>query len=59
MITHRMKQQKELLIVHALTVIYKCFTSGTDLPRVVRSLFFLPETGLIEARTEFLSQVIG
>lgn len=54
-----MKQQKELLIVYALTVIYKCFTSDTDLPSVVTSLFFLPETGLIEARTEFLSQVIG
>ena len=46
-----MKQQKELLTVHALTVIYKCFTSDTDLPSVVTSLFFLPETGLIEART--------
>lgn len=33
--------------------------SDTDLPSVVTSLFFLPETGLIEARTEFLCQVIG
>lgn len=46
-------------MVDALTVIYKYFTSDTDEPSVATSLFFLTETGLIKARTEFLCQVIG
>ena len=54
MYNNRVKQQKGLLIGYAVKVIYKYFTSDTDLPSVLTSLSFFTETGLIKSRTGFL-----